>query len=94
MILPGSGSLAIFGGSFLAIFAEVGVNPVLIAAVLPALTGALSGMVPPVAVALYTAVGIAQADIGKAINMSIVWAGAHLLLTLMLMLELLPVLGL
>ena len=94
MILPGSGSLALFGGSFLAIFAVVGVNRVLIAAVLTALTGALSGMVPPVAVALYTAVGIAEADIGKAIKMSIVWAGAHLLLTLMLMLELLPVLGL
>lgn len=93
-ILPGSGSLAIFGGSFLAIFAKAGVDPILIAAVLPALTGALSGMVPPVAVALYTAVGIAQSDIGKTINMSLVWTGAHLLVTTMIMLGLLPILGL
>lgn len=94
MILPGSGSLAIFGGSFLAIFAEAGVNPVLIAAILPALTGALSGMVPPVAVALYTAIGIAKSDVAKTINQSLIWTGAHLLVTLLLMLGLLPVLGL
>ena len=75
MILPGSGSLAIFGGSFLAIFAEAGVNPVLIAAILPALTGALSGMVPPVAVASHSC-RYRSVRYRKTINMSIVWTGA------------------
>jgi len=94
MILPGSGSLAIFGGSFLAIFAQAGVNPILIAAILPALTGALSGMVPPVAVALYTAIGIAQSDVSKTINQSLVWTAGHLFVTLLIMLGVLPILGL
>jgi TRAP-type C4-dicarboxylate transport system permease large subunit len=94
MILPGSGSLALFGGGFLAIFAASGYNPIMVAAVLPALTGALSGMVPPVAVALYAAIGIAQAPVGETIKMSLYWTGAHLLVCLLLIMGLLPVFGL
>ena len=94
MILPGSGSLALFGGGFLAIFAAAGVSPVLVAAVLPSLTGALSGMVPPVAVALYAAIGIAQSNVGDTIRMSLVWTGLHLSVALFILLGLLPVFGL
>lgn len=91
MILPGSGTLALFGGTFLAIFANVGIDPILVAAILPALTGALSGMVPPVAVALYTAIGIANSDVGETMKMSLVWIAFHLIVCVFILLGILPI---
>src|SRR5699024_8954206 len=60
MILLFSSQIAIFGAGIVGALAASGINPILIAAMLPAITGALEGMTPPLALAMYAAMGIAE----------------------------------
>lgn len=92
MILPGSSQIAIFGTSILGSLAAAGTNPLLVAAILPAITGALEGMTPPLALAMYAAMGIAGSDIGETSKLAITWVLIHLILAIIILAELLPVL--
>lgn len=91
MILPGSSQIAIFGAAILGTLTAVGVNPVLVAAILPAITGALEGMTPPLALAMYAAMGIAESKMKETSILAIVWVLAHLLTAIIILAGLLPV---
>lgn len=91
MFLPGSSQIAIFGAVIVGGLAAVGVNPLLAAAILPAITGALEGMTPPLALAMYAAMGIAQSDMKETSILALVWVGAHLLFALLILGGILPV---
>lgn len=93
MILPGSSQIAIFGVAFVGSLTAVGVNPVLAAAILPAITGALEGMTPPLALALFTAMGIADSGIGETSKLAYVWVFSHLIIAILILMGILPVLG-
>lgn len=93
MILPGSSQIAIFGGTFLSILASVGVNPLFAAAMLPAITGAMEGMTPPLALAMYAAMGISGSGFIETSKMAYIWIIMHLLITMLLFTGILPIFG-
>lgn len=94
MVLPGSSQTAIFGGAIVAIMVGAGANPFLVAGMLPVITGAMEGMTPPLALCMYTAMGIAGSGMKETTNNAFVWIGLHYILSVAVMLGILPVLGL
>ncbi|MCG8485450.1 MAG: TRAP transporter permease [Clostridia bacterium] len=94
MVLPGSSQIAIFGATFLTIFAAVGINPILGAAMLPAITGSLEGMTPPLALSMYAAMGISGSKFVETSKLAFIWVGIHLAVSLLVFAGLLPVFGL
>lgn len=94
MVLPGSAQTKIFGGTIISVFAAAGGDPLLTAAMLPVITGAMEGMTPPLALCMYTAMGIAESDMKSTTLNCIVWVLLHYLLSVICLLGLLPILGL
>src|SRR5699024_11311078 len=84
MVLPGTAQVAILGSAMLIVFDALGGNPVLFAAMLPAMTGALEGMTPPLALGLFTAMGIAKSKFKETTNLAVVWVITHILLCIVM----------
>ena len=61
---------------------------------LPVITGAMEGMTPPLALCMYTAMGIADAPLKPTIKNGMVWVILHYLLSVLCLLGVLPILGL
>ena len=91
MFLPGSSQIAIFGAGLVGSMAAVGMSPLLAAAMLPAITGALEGMTPPLALAMYTAMGISGSGMKETSRYALIWVAGHLLIALLLLLGILPI---
>ena len=91
MILPGSSQIAIFGVGIIGTLSAVGVNPILVAAMLPAITGALEGMTPPLALAMYTAMGIAGSKMKETSILALIWVFLHLILAIVMLSGILPI---
>ncbi len=91
MILPGSSQIAIFGTGIVGGMAALGVNPLLAAAMLPAITGALEGMTPPLALSMYAAMGISGSGFRETSKLAFIWVGVHLLFAILIMAGILPV---
>jgi len=94
MVLPGTAQTKIFGGTIIAVFAAAGGNPLLAAAMLPVITGAMEGMTPPLALCMYAAMGIAGSDMKKTTQNCLIWVVLHYLLSVLCLLGILPILGL
>ena len=94
MVLPGSSQVAIFGGIFITLFAQVGMDPLLVCAMLPVITGAMEGMTPPLALCMYTAMGIAGSDLKKTTQNCLIWVALHYILSVIILMGVLPVWGL
>lgn len=94
MILPGSAQVAILGGAMITVFATLGGDPILFAALLPAMTGALEGMTPPLALGLYVAMGISGSGFMETTKSALIWVVTHIVLTMILLAGLLPIFGL
>lgn len=92
MFLPGSSQIVIFGSVIVGGLVTVGVNPLLAAAILPAITGALEGMTPPLALAMYAAMGIAQSKMKETSILALFWVVAHLIVAILILAGLLPIL--
>lgn len=93
MVLPGSAQTKIFGTTIIAVFAAAGANPLLVAVMLPVITGAMEGMTPPLALCMYTAMGIAGSKMKETTLNCLMWVGLHYLLSVVCLLGLLPILG-
>lgn len=93
MVLPGSAQTKIFGTTIIAIFAAAGINPLLAAVMLPVITGAMEGMTPPLAICMYTAMGIAGSGMKETTLNCLIWVGVHYLLSVVCLLGLLPIMG-
>ena len=93
MVLPGSAQTKIFGTTIIAIFASAGGNPLLAAVMLPVITGAMEGMTPPLALCMYTAMGIAGSKLKETTINCLIWVGLHYLLAVVCLLGLLPIMG-
>ncbi|SFE60157.1 TRAP transporter large permease subunit [Alteribacillus iranensis] len=94
MVLPGSAQIAILGGAMISVFAALGGDPILFALLLPAMTGALEGMTPPLALGLFVAMGIAKSTFKDTAKLAVIWVAVHIVLTMILLTGLLPVFGL
>ena len=93
MLIPGSTQVKIFGGIIIAVMASAGGDPLLIAAMLPCICGAMHGVTPPYCACVYTAMGIADSEIKPTLANCMVWIGVHYLLSVVTMLGVLPVMG-
>ena len=94
MVFPGSAQTRIFGTTIISVFATAGGSPLLAAVMLPAITGALEGMTPPLALCMYTAMGIAGSGFKETTINCLVWVGIHYAMAVLCLLGILPILGL
>lgn len=94
MLLPGSSQVKIFGGIIITIMAAAGTNPMLVAAMLPCICGAMHGVTPPYCACVYVGMGIAQSELKPTLLNCAIWIAGHYLLSVVIMLELLPIWGL
>ena len=94
MLLPGSTQVKIFGGIIITIMAAAGTNPMLVAGMLPCICGAMHGVTPPYCACVYTGMGIAQAELKPTLLNCMIWIVAHYLLSVLILMEVLPVWGL
>lgn len=94
MVLPGSSQTTLFGGIFITAMAAAGLNPWLVAGIIPAFTGAMEGMTPPMALCMYTAMGIADSKLMPTTKNALVWIGLHYAVTVVILLGILPIWGL
>ena len=94
MLIPGSTQVKIFGGIIISIMAAAGANPMLIAAMLPCICGAMHGVTPPYCTCVYVGMGIAEAELKPTLINCAIWIVLHYLLSVAIMLGWLPVWGL
>ena len=94
MVLPGSAQTKIFGTTIIAVFASAGGNPLLAAVMLPVITGAMEGMTPPLALCMYTAMGIAGSKLKETTINCLIWVGLHYAMAVTCLLGILPIMGL
>ena len=91
MVMPGSSQVALLGGAIISTGAAVGIDPFLVAAVMPAITGVMEGMTPPLALALFTAMGIAKSEFWPTAKLAYIWIAGHMLFTILLFMGFLPI---
>lgn len=94
MLLPGSTQVKIFGGIIIAVMAAAGTNPMLAAGMLPCICGSMHGVTPPYCACVYTGMGIAQSKLKPTLLNCAIWIGVHYLLSVIILLEWLPIWGL
>ena len=94
MLLPGSSQVKIFGGIIISIMAAAGCNPMLVAAMLPCICGAMHGVTPPYCACVYVGMGIAQSELKPTLLNCAIWIILHYLLSVAILLGILPVWGL
>lgn len=94
MVIPGSSLVSIFGALFISLFYSQGVNPVLVAAMLPCFCGVMCGITPPLALGMYAGMSIAESDPGKTIKNDLWWVAGQYVLEVIVLLGWLPILGL
>lgn len=94
MLIPGSSIVVIFGPVFISLLASTGVDPLLVAAMLPCICGVMCGITPPLALGMYAGMSIAESDYGKTVKNDLWWVVAQYLLEVIVLLGWLPILGL
>lgn len=94
MVIPGSSVVVMFGPTFITLFAAAGVNPLLVAAMLPCICGVMCGITPPFALGMYAGMSIAESDFNKTIKNDLWWVFAQYALEVIILLGLLPNFGL
>ena len=94
MVIPGSSIVVMFGSVFITLFASAGVNPLLVAGMLPCMCGVMCGITPPFALGMYAGMSIAKSDFSKTLKNDLWWVAVQYILEVVVLLELLPILGL
>lgn len=94
MVIPGSSLVVMFGPVFITLFEAVGVNPLLVAAMLPCICGVMCGITPPLALGMYAGMTIAESDFSKTVMNDLWWVAAQYILEVIVLMGWLPILGL
>ena len=94
MVVPGSSQVVIFGPVFIALLANVGVNPLLAAAMLPCICGVMCGITPPLGLGMYAGMTIAESDFERTFKNNLWWVAAQFILQVAILMGWLPVFGL
>ena len=92
MVVPGSSQVVIFGPVFITLLANVGVNPLLAAAMLPCICGVMCGITPPLGLGMYAGMTIAQSDFSKTFKNNLWWVAAQFILQVAILMGWLPML--
>lgn len=93
MVIPGSSLVVIFGSTFIATLASVGVDPLLAAAMLPCICGVMCGITPPLGLGMYAGMAIAESDFSKTFKNNLWWVAAQFLMQVLILMGFLPILG-
>ncbi len=94
MVIPGSSLVVIFGPVFITTLANVGVDPLLAAAMLPCICGVMCGITPPLALGLYAGMSIAESDFSKTVKNDMWWVALQFILQILVLMGFLPIMGL
>lgn len=94
MVVPGSSQVVIFGPVFITLLANVGVNPLLAAAMLPCICGVMCGITPPLGLGMYAGMTIAESEFGKTFKNNLFWVAGQFLMQVAVLMGWLPILGL
>ncbi|MBR5783206.1 MAG: TRAP transporter large permease subunit [Clostridia bacterium] len=94
MVVPGSSQIVIFGPMFITLLSNVGVNPLLAAAMLPCICGVMCGITPPLGLGMYAGMTIAESDFSKTFKNNLWWVSAQFILQVLVLMGLLPIFGL
>ena len=94
MVIPGSSLVVIFGPVFITTLANVGVDPLLAAAMLPCICGVMCGITPPLALGLYAGMSIAESDYSKTVKNDLWWVALQFILEVVVLMGFLPIIGL
>ena len=93
-LIPGSTQVKIFGGIIIGAIAAASGNPIIAAAMLPCICGAMHGVTPPYCTCVYIAMGIAEADLKPTIANNMIWIGIHYIMSVLMLLGMIPLFGL
>lgn len=94
MIIPGSSLVVMFGPMFITLFASVGVNPILAAAMLPCICGVMCGITPPLGLGMYAGMSLAESDFTKTFVNNLWWVAAQFIMEVVVLMGWLPIIGL
>lgn len=94
MVVPGSSQVVIFGPVFITLLSNVGVNPLVAAAMLPCICGVMCGITPPLGLGMYAGMTIAESDFSKTFKNNLWWVSAQFILQVVILMGWLPILGL
>ena len=94
MVVPGSSQVVIFGPVFITLLANAGVNPLLVAAMLPCICGVMCGITPPLGLGMYAGMTIAESDFSKTFKNNLWWVAAQFILQVAVLMGWLPIFGL
>ena len=94
MVVPGSSQGVIFGPVFITLLSNVGVNPLLAAAMLPCICGVMCGITPPLGLGMYAGMTIAESDFSKTFKNNMWWVAAQFIMQVAVLMGWLPILGL
>lgn len=94
MVVPGSSQVVIFGPVFITLLSNVGVNPLLAAAMLPCICGVMCGITPPLGLGMYAGMTIAESDFSKTFKNNLWWVGAQFVMQVLILMGWLPIFGL
>lgn len=94
MLIPGSSLVVIFGPMFITVLANVGCEPLLVAAMLPCICGVMCGITPPLGLGMYAGMTLAESDFSKTFKNNMFWVAAQFILEVVVLMGWLPILGL
>jgi len=94
MLIPGSSMVVMFGGVFCSVLAQVGVDPLLTAIMLPVICGMMCGITPPLALGMYAGMALTGADFGKTVKNDLWWCAGQFVMEVVVLMGWLPVIGL
>ena len=94
MVIPGSSLVVIFGPMFITTLANVGCDPLLVAAMLPCICGVMCGITPPLGLGMYAGMTLAESDFDKTFKNNLWWVAAQFILEVAVLMGWLPILGL
>ncbi len=94
MVIPGSSVTVMFGTVFIGLFASAGVNPLLVAGMLPCMCGVMCGITPPFALGMYAGMSIAESDFDKTLKNDLWWVAGQYIMEVIVLLGWLPIIGL
>jgi len=94
MVVPGSSQVVIFGPVFITLLSNVGVNPLLAAAMLPCICGIMCGITPPLGLGMYAGMTIAESDFSKTFKNNLWWVATQFIMQVIVLMGWLPIFGL